>query len=64
MLTNETGEVVARWTVLGNDWISTWGYFEATLDLPTFSGEGALRVGTASARDGSFTGVQIPVRGS
>ncbi len=63
-LTEATGEVVARRTVLGNDWSSTWGYFEATLDLPAFSGEGTLRVGTASARDGSFTGVEIPVRGS
>lgn len=63
-LTDATGEVAARRTVLGNDWSSTWGYFEATLDLPAFSGEGTLRVGTASARDGSFTGVEIPVRGS
>ena len=63
-LIDATGEVVARRTVLGNDWSSTWGYFEATLDLPPFSGEGTLRVGTASARDGSFEGVEIPVRGS
>jgi len=63
-LTDAAGEVVARRTVLGNDWSSTWGYFEATLDLPAFSGKGTLRVGTASARDGSFTGVEIPVRGS
>ncbi len=26
-LTDATGEVVARRTVLGNDWSSTWGYF-------------------------------------
>jgi hypothetical protein len=63
-LTDAAGEVVARRTVLGNDWSSTWGYFEATLDVPPFSGEGTLRVGTASARDGSFEGVEIPVRGS
>ncbi len=63
-LTDATGEVVAGRTVLGNDWSSTWGYFEATLDLPPFSGEGTLRVGTTSARDGSFDGVEIPVRGS
>ena len=63
-LTDATGEVVARRTVLGNDWSSTWGYFETTLDLPAFSGKGTLRVGTASARDGSFTGVEIPVRRS
>jgi hypothetical protein len=63
-LIDATGEVVARRTVLGNDWSSTWGYFEATLDLPPFSGEGTLRVGSASARDGSFEGVEIPVLGA
>ena len=62
-LTAATGGVVVRRTILGNDWLSTWGYFEATLDLPPFSGEGTLRVGTASARDGSFEGVEIPLRG-
>ncbi len=62
-LTDAAGEVVARRTVLGNDWGSTWGYFEATLDLPPLSGKGTLRVGTSSARDGSFRGVEIPVRG-
>jgi Immunoglobulin-like domain of bacterial spore germination len=63
-LTDTTGDIVARRTVLGNDWSSTWGYFEATLDLPPFSGKGTLRVGTASAREGSFEGVEIPVRGN
>ncbi|MGH3144664.1 MAG: Gmad2 immunoglobulin-like domain-containing protein [Rubrobacter sp.] len=63
-LADATGEVVARRIVHSNDWSSTWGYFEATLDLPPFSGEGALRVGTTSVRDGSFRGVEIPVRGS
>jgi hypothetical protein len=62
-LTDASGEVVARRTVLGNDWSSTWGYFEATLDLPPFSGEGTLRVGVNGARDGSFEGVEVPVRG-
>ncbi len=64
VLTDSDGEVVVRQTVLSNDWTSTWGYFEATLDLPPFSGKGTLRVGAESARDGSFEGVEIPVRGS
>jgi hypothetical protein len=64
VLTGSGGEVLVRQTVMGNDWSSTWGYFEATLDLPPFSGSGTLRVGTESARDGTFEGVEIPVRGS
>ena len=64
VLTDSDGEVLVRRTVRGNDWSSTWGYFEATLDLPPFSGRGTLRVGTESARDGTFKGVEIPVRGS
>jgi len=63
VLTGSGGEVLVRQTVTGNDWSSTWGYFEATLDLPPFSGRGTLSVGTGSARDGSFEGVEIPVRG-
>ena len=62
-LTNAKGEVLVRRTIAGNDWSSTWGYFEATMDLPSFSGRGTLRVGAARARDGSFRGVEIPVRG-
>ena len=50
-------------TVLSNDWSSTWGYFETTLDLPSFGGDGTLRVGTESARDGSFEGVEVRVKG-
>jgi len=49
--------------VLANDWSSTWGYFEATLNLPPLPNKGTLKVGTESARDGSFEGVEIPVRG-
>jgi Immunoglobulin-like domain of bacterial spore germination len=64
VLIDSDGEVVIRRTVLSNDWTSTWGYFEATLDLPPFSGKGTLRVGSKSARDGTFEGVEIPVRGS
>lgn len=58
------GAVIAEETVQGNDWSETWGYFETTLDAPPFTGKGTLKVGTASARDGAFEGVLIPVRGS
>lgn len=60
-LEGPAGKILARKSVLGNDWTSTWGYFEATLDIPSFTGEGKLRVGAASARDGEFEGVEIPV---
>ena len=62
VLKDEGGEVLVRETVIANDWGSTWGYFEATLNLPALPDEGTLSVGTASARDGSFEGVEIPVR--
>jgi Immunoglobulin-like domain of bacterial spore germination len=60
-LLDSDGKVLVRRTVLGNDRGHTWGYFEATLDLPPFSGKGILKVGTGSAHDGSFEGTQIPV---
>jgi Immunoglobulin-like domain of bacterial spore germination len=63
ILTDSDGKVVIRRTVLSNDWTSTWGYFETTMELPPFSGKGTLQVGANSARDGSFEGVEIPVRG-
>ena len=63
VLTDPEGETVVSQTVTGNDWSSTWGYFEATLDLRPFTGKGILQVGTSSARDGSFQGVEVPVRG-
>jgi len=63
ILTNDRGKVLVRETVIANDWSSTWGYFEATLNLPSLPNKGTLSVGTASARDGSFEGVEIPVRG-
>jgi hypothetical protein len=62
VLTDSEGETVIRRTVLSNDWTSTWGYFETTLDLPPFTGKGILRVGTESARDGTFEGVEVPVK--
>lgn len=63
VLTNDRGKVLVRETVIANDWSSTWGYFEATLNLPPLPRKGTLSVGTGSARDGSFEGVEIPVRG-
>jgi hypothetical protein len=63
VLKNAEGDTLVRETVLANDWSSTWGYFEATLDLPPLQEKGTLSVGTESARDGSFEGVEIPVRG-
>jgi hypothetical protein len=61
VLADSKGEVIAQQNVRSNDWASTWGYFEATLDLPSFSGSGTLRVGAESARDGTFDGVEMPV---
>ncbi len=62
ILTDPDGKILAHRTVRSNDWSNTWGYFEATLDLPSFAGRGTLKVGTQSARDGTFEGVEIPVR--
>jgi Immunoglobulin-like domain of bacterial spore germination len=61
-LTGPHGQILVRRTVRSNDWSHTWGYFEATIDLPPFSGKGTLKVGTGNARDGIFEGVEIPVR--
>ena len=61
-LTGPNEVVLVRRTARSNDWSHTWGYFEATLDLPPLSGRATLKVGAASARDGSFEGVEIPVR--
>ena len=61
-LTGQRGEVLVRRNVRSNDWSHTWGYFEATIDLPPFSGKGTLKVGTGNARDGTFEGVEVPVR--
>jgi hypothetical protein len=60
-LIDAEGKVLVRRTVRSNDWNHTWGYFEATLDLPPFSGKGTLKVGTKEAHDGSFEGMKIPV---
>jgi len=63
ILEDEEGNILVRETVMANDWSSTWGYFEATINLPSLPEKGTLRVGAGSARDGSFRGVEIPVRG-
>jgi hypothetical protein len=62
-LIDSHGKILVRRSVLSNDGgHHTWGYFEATLDLPALSGNGTLKVGTENAQDGSFEGVEIPVR--
>ncbi len=60
-LIDAEGKVLVRRTVRSNDWNHTWGYFEATLDLPPFSGKGTLKVGTKEAHDDSFEGMKISV---
>ncbi len=60
-LVDAAGNLLSRSTVLSNDWLETWGYFEASLEFPPFEGQAMLRVGGQSARDGSFEGVEVPV---
>ena len=59
---DSNGKVLVRRSVPSNEWNHSWGYFEATLDLPALSGSGTLKVGTENAGDCSFEGVEIPVR--
>jgi Immunoglobulin-like domain of bacterial spore germination len=61
-LIDSNGKVLVRRSVRSNEWNQSWGYFEATLDLPSLSGNGTLKVGTENAKEGSFQGVEIPVR--
>jgi len=61
-LIDSHGKALVRRTVRSNDWSHTWGYFEATLDLPPFSGKGTLKVGTEGAHNGTFEGIKVPVR--
>ncbi|HZC83665.1 MAG TPA: Gmad2 immunoglobulin-like domain-containing protein, partial [Rubrobacter sp.] len=62
-LIDSDGNILVRRIVPGNDrGHHTWGYFEATLDLPSLPKKGLLKVGTENGRDGSFEGVEIPVR--
>ncbi len=64
ILTSQDGSVKARKTVQGNDWTSTWGCFETTIDPPAFEGGVILKVGATNVRDGNFDGVEIPVKRS
>src|SRR5918998_2088642 len=61
-LSDSNGKVLVSRSVRSNEWYHSWGYFEATLDLPSSSGNGILKVGTENAKEGSFEGVEIPVR--
>lgn len=63
VLRGRNGETLARETVQANDWAGTWGYFETALEFPAFDGEATLLVGSESARDGTFEGVEVPVSG-
>jgi hypothetical protein len=61
MLRDSNGEVLLQTTVLSNDWLDAWGYFEASLEIPAFEGQAFLQVGTESPRDGSFEGAEVPI---
>ena len=63
ILKSPGGKTLLRENVRSNDWSATWGYFETTLDPPPFTGKATLQVGATSAKDGSFKGVSVPVRG-
>jgi hypothetical protein len=60
-LVEASGNVLAESTVLANDWLDTWGYFETSLEFPPFEGQATLRAGSESSREGSFEGVEEPV---
>jgi hypothetical protein len=60
-LLDADGNVLAQSTVLANDWLDTWGYFETSLEFPAFEGQATLRAGSESSRNGSFEGVEEPV---
>jgi len=61
ILRDSSGNLLSRSTVLSNDWLETWGYFEASLEFPSFEGPATLLVGSESPRDGSFEGVEVLV---
>jgi hypothetical protein len=61
MLRDSSGDVLLQTTVLSNDWLDAWGYFEASLEIPAFEGQAVLQVGTESPRDGSFEGAEVPI---
>ena len=60
-LLDSNRKVLVRRTIPGDDRGHAWGYFEATLTLPSFSGKATLKVGTGSVHNGSFEGARIPV---
>jgi hypothetical protein len=57
------GQIVRRGTYTTADWASTWGAYSFWVDYPaSLSGQsGTLEIGSASARDGSFTGASVPL---
>jgi hypothetical protein len=61
MLRDSNGDALLQTTVLSNDWLDAWGYFEASLEIPAFEGQAVLQVGTESPRDGSFEGAEVPI---
>ena len=61
MLRDSSGDILLQTTVLSNDWLDAWGYFEASLEIPAFEGQAVLQVGTESPRDGSFEGAEVPI---
>jgi hypothetical protein len=61
MLKDSSGDVLLQTTVLSNDWLDAWGYFEASLEIPAFEGQAVLQVGAESPRDGSFEGAEVPI---
>lgn len=61
VLRDSSGNVLSQSTVLSNDWLETWGYFEASLEFPAFEGLATLQVGSESPRDGSFEGAEVQV---
>ena len=61
MLRDSNGDVLLQTTVLSNDWLDAWGYFEASLEIPAFEGQAVLQVGAESPRDGSFEGAEVPI---
>ncbi len=61
ILRDPNGNVLLQTTVLSNDWLDAWGYFEVLLEIPAFEGQAILQVGTESPRDGSFEGVEVPI---
>lgn len=58
------GRIVSRGIYTTTDWTTAWGAYGFRTGYPAaLSGErGTLEVGSLSARDGSFSGVSVPLR--